>query len=477
MGIKAAEIQTDFTANTRGLEAGMRKAESLVNGFAQRIDSSFGRSSALGGLTQSLSNISNVISAIPAVGQMAGALTRPLMDATQAGLRFNMMWENARIGFEGVAGSAALAEEHLQRLQAFGERTPFEFPGLLQSSRMMNTFGFQIRDHIPLLTQWGNAVASSGELSADAIEGVARAFGQMRSLGRVNSEEMSQLAERGIPAWELLAKAIGKSVAETRKMAEQGRLRGGPAVEAITAMIAQDPRFTGQMERMSKTLAGGLSTMRDQYDRAAGYATEGLAQSFRDSAQQIANSPGIPATMGESFKVVLTPVAAMVRASSSAMLGGSLTGGFKEGIEATMGVVTDTVKSMGLQSIWAFKDVLGSHSPSEVFKGIGRDTAEGYAIGLQQGFKQFVAPELAAMFQGTQDADGMNPRRRPRFGESRAARMGTMGRGTGGTGEWSSGDPAVDRMIRGNAARTGIPAEMWIGEDVQEMGCFNPDVV
>ncbi|MGH9943927.1 MAG: tape measure protein, partial [Pyrinomonadaceae bacterium] len=64
---------------------------------------------------------------------------------------------------------------------------------------------------MPKLRIWGDAIAASGLLSADAIEGVVRGFGQMRALGRVNAEEMNQLAERGIPGWELLAKAIGRT--------------------------------------------------------------------------------------------------------------------------------------------------------------------------------------------------------------------------------------------------------------------------
>jgi tape measure domain-containing protein len=367
------------------LEKDARSVSSRISGALSSIKFGGIGGGGGGGLLPGLSNISSIIRGIPQVGQLIGALVSPFTEAAEAGIRYNMTLENARIGLEGVAGSAEKANKHIKELQTFGERTPFEFTGLLKASRYMTTFGFGLREQIPLLTSWGNAVAASGDISEEALTGVIRAFGQMRALQRVNSEEMSQLAERGIPSWELLAKAIGKSVAETRKLGELGKLNGPAAVRAITAMMDADPRFKGQMDRMSRTLTGRLSNLEDIKGRALGIGTEALTKNLSDSLEESLKRADLAETMGRGFNAALAPVGALIHATVKATLGGGITGGLSEGLQAGFELIGTTMPG------WITKFVINpaqttlkSQSPSRVFHDIGFNAALGFAEGFSQ---------------------------------------------------------------------------------------------
>ena len=49
------------------------------------------------------------------------------------------------------------------------------------------------------------------------------ALGEMQAKGKAASQEMMQLTEAGIPAWEMLAEAIGVGIPEAMKMVEKAR--------------------------------------------------------------------------------------------------------------------------------------------------------------------------------------------------------------------------------------------------------------
>jgi tape measure domain-containing protein len=84
---------------------------------------------------------------------------------------------------------------------------------------------------------WRNALWSIGSTDEAALQAIARSFSLMREKDCVTEEEMMQLAERGIPAWNLLARAYCKTIADVQRLAKQGEIKGAAAVAAITAKM------------------------------------------------------------------------------------------------------------------------------------------------------------------------------------------------------------------------------------------------
>ena len=199
--------------------------------------------------------------------QMAGigagltaAVTLPLVGVGAAAVKTAEDLNTARVSFTTMLGSAEAADKMLKDLQAFAATTPFEFPDLVHAATRMKALGFNANEVVPMLKTVGDAAAALGG-GKDAIDGITKALGDMRSKGKVSAEEMQQLAERGIPAWEILAGKIGVSIPEAMKMAEKGALQASTAVPALLA--GMNERFGGQMEQMSKTLTGQWSNLKD----------------------------------------------------------------------------------------------------------------------------------------------------------------------------------------------------------------------
>lgn len=177
-----------------------------------------------------------------------------------AALKLAGDWEQSELAFETMLGSAEKAKAFMEELEAFASRTPFELPGLIDASRKLLAFGFAAEDIVPMMTAIGNAVSGLGG-GAQEIDQVTRALGQMRAKGKVSAEEMMQLAELGIPAWEMLAKTLNTSVGEAMARVTRGQVDAATGIKAV--IDGMNEKFPGMMEKQSKTLLGRLSTLKD----------------------------------------------------------------------------------------------------------------------------------------------------------------------------------------------------------------------
>ncbi len=172
--------------------------------------------------------------------------------------------EQSKVAFETMLGSAEQADIFLRQLQSFAAKTPFELKGLQDSSKLLLAFGFRANEIIPMMTSVGNAISAVGG-GAEAIEGVTRSLGKMKAKGKVSSEEMTIMAEKGIPVWQMLSEKIGKSVPEAMKLAEKGAISADVGISAV--LEGMDKRWTGMMDRQSKTLLGAWSNLQDGISR------------------------------------------------------------------------------------------------------------------------------------------------------------------------------------------------------------------
>jgi len=216
------------------------------------------------------------------------AIKRGFKSIIGEAIDFNSTMEQAQIGFTTMLKSAEDAQAFLREMMNFAARTPFEFPDLLEASRRMMAYGFAANDVLPMLQAVGDATAALG-LGAEGIDRIILALGQMRAKGKVTGEEMRQLTEAGIPAWEILAEAMGKSTAEVMKLASKGFIPAGEAIQALVEGL--DKRFGGMMQRMENTWAGITSTLKDVWRMTVGSITvelfkgvTGWLQRLRDMA-------------------------------------------------------------------------------------------------------------------------------------------------------------------------------------------------
>lgn len=236
----------------------------------------------LGSATMTASNIA--VAGIAGIAASLGALG---VKAVQAAGSF----QQTQAAMTNMLGSAERAQSLLSDLQSFAAKTPFEFNDVAAATQKFLAFGFTAEQVIPTLTAVGDAAAGVG-LGKEGVDRVTLALGQMAAKAKVQSDEMLQLTEAGIPAWQMLADKIGVSVPQAMDMVSKGAVDAQTGLQALVG--GMEEKFGGMMEQQSSTITGTWSNMMD-----------GLSQTAIAVGQQISdalNLPDIFASLGDSLQ-------------------------------------------------------------------------------------------------------------------------------------------------------------------------------
>ena len=273
---------------------------------------------AVSGLSASTSSaLSRVSSSMVGWGAgLSAAVTAPLtaagVKAAQWALTTASAAEQADIALSTMLGPER-AKQMIADLTDFAKKTPFEMSGLTDATQKLLAYGFAAEDVIPTLTAIGDATAALGS-GQEGIDACTRAIGQMQAKGKVMSEEMLQLTEQGIPAWQYLADALGTDVAGAQEKVTKGSVDAATGIAALKAGMEGD--FGGLMAEQSKTLSGALSNLED----AAEGAVKGIYKT--DAYKELASSlADLADPLGELVEDLMPTLEGAITSAAGAVSG------------------------------------------------------------------------------------------------------------------------------------------------------------
>ena len=171
---------------------------------------------------------------------------------------FSKSLEYSKMVYANMFADAGLSNEFVTVLQDFAAKTRFSFQELNEASQQLVAYGFEANNLMYVL----NGVAAAASISGDPqkMESISRALGQISTKGRLMGEELRQLAEAGIPAYEILQEKLGLSYEQMRNLGKEAI----PANKAINALIdGINERFGGLLEQTNTTLTGMVSNVKD----------------------------------------------------------------------------------------------------------------------------------------------------------------------------------------------------------------------
>lgn len=209
------------------------------------------------------------------------------------GLKVAADTEQAGIAFNTLLGPAA--DDFMHKLQSFAAATPFEFPELRDAASRLLAVGTSADSVIPLMTSLGDATSAMGT-GAEGIDRSVTALTQMQQKGKVTGEEMLQLAEAGIPAWDALAAHMGMTVQDTQAAVSAGKVGADQIFQALESNAGSSmQRVHGMMAQQSQSLAGLWSTLKDT-------VSMGLGDVMGPTVAQLkAEMPDLTAFIGDSL--------------------------------------------------------------------------------------------------------------------------------------------------------------------------------
>ena len=216
------------------------KATGANGRFAESLNGVVGR---LGGLAAAYLSIGGLKTAFEAVLSVGG--------------RF----ETLSIQISNLMGGIQQGEAATQWIKDFAKNTPLELEGVTKAFVRLKAFGLDPMDGtLQALTDLNSKLGGDQQ----SLEGIVLAVGQAWSKQKLQMEEVNQLVERGVPVWDLLGKATGKTTAELQKMSEQGQI-GRVQIKALIDEIGRSSE--GASASMMGTWAGLISNLGDTWNQ------------------------------------------------------------------------------------------------------------------------------------------------------------------------------------------------------------------
>jgi tape measure domain-containing protein len=202
------------------------------------------------------------------------SLTMPLAGLGVAAVKSAADLEALETSFISLTGGAEQAAAMMKNLNEFTAKTPFQIEAVAKSARQLIASGTGIEDVNTQLQFLGDIAATSGS----SIDEIAAIFAKVNAKGKVELENLNQLAERGIPIFTALADATGLPADKLGA--------GRVSVEEFNTVLksfAEEGGFAaGAMERLSETAAGKFSTALDNLKLAGAELAEDLLPVVKD---------------------------------------------------------------------------------------------------------------------------------------------------------------------------------------------------
>jgi tape measure domain-containing protein len=168
-------------------------------------------------------------------------------------------FEAMTVDLEVLAGNAEKARGMIEELNVFAAKTPFELPGLMNSTKMLMQFGVESDQIVPLLKLLGNAAGGSQQ----KLDQLSLAFGHAASQGKLTGYSMRQMIFAGFNPLREIHNLTGRGVPELTEDLHKGKIGIDILVAALNNASKAGGTFEGRLERASTTLTGLFSTMKD----------------------------------------------------------------------------------------------------------------------------------------------------------------------------------------------------------------------
>jgi len=278
----------------------LRRAQKQVREFGNRATNTFSR------ITGAATSLQGTI-AVLAGGAGLGMLAKSFINVASKA-------EDLQVALDTI--TKGKGEETFKRLNQWALRMPINTEKAIDSFKQLRAMG--LRPTTKDMTTLADAASALGG-GTQTFQGISKALGQIATKGKVSAEELMQLAERGVPAYEILQQQLGLTSEQVRNIGNSG-IDANKALQAL--MTGMEERFGGASKRMMQTWSGMMESLRSWTKEFARFVmNSGPFQAMKDSLKQFLNyleskkgQMNLKQWASETAKGVLTAFETMVNA-------------------------------------------------------------------------------------------------------------------------------------------------------------------
>lgn len=286
-------IKFDAIVETAKVVSGFRDIQNAVHQTAERVEKS-GKS-----IDDVISNIQNSLN-IAIGGWSIGKFVNQMMQVRG-------QFQQTEMAFKTMLQSEEKADALMKQLIRTAAVTPFGVEDVTEGAKQLLAFNVAAEDVNKTLIGLGDVAAGMGLNLKDLV----MLYGTTIAKGKMDTMDLYQFLNRGIPIADEIAKVMGldvtNAIKEVQKQIKAGKVTSDIFIQAMQSMTAEGSKFGGLMEAQSKTITGQISNIKDS-----------IEQMFNDlgkSQEGVINTGlGVVSTLVENWetvgKVLMTVVAA-----------------------------------------------------------------------------------------------------------------------------------------------------------------------
>lgn len=300
-------IKFDTIVETAKVVSGFRDIQNAVHQTAERVEKD-GKS-----IDDVISNIQNSMN-IAIGGWSIGKFVNQMMQVRG-------QFQQTEMAFKTMLQSEEKADALMKQLIRTAAVTPFGVEDVTEGAKQLLAFNVAAEDVNKTLIGLGDVAAGMGMNLKDLV----MLYGTTIAKGKMDTMDLYQFLNRGIPIADEIAKVMGldvtNAIKEVQKQIKAGKVTSDIFIQAMQSMTAEGSKFGGLMEAQSKTITGQISNIEDAIEQMfneLGKSQEGVINAglgvvsyLAENWKSVGNAVMVAATAYGSYKAVLMTVNAL----------------------------------------------------------------------------------------------------------------------------------------------------------------------
>ena len=302
-----ASLKFDTTIETFKVISGFRDIQNAVHQTAAKVES---EGKSIDDFINKIQNAANIAVGGWSIGKFVSQM-----------IQVRGQFQQTEIAFKTMLQSESKANELMQQMIHTAAITPFGVEDVTEGAKQLLAFNVAAEDVNDTLIRLGDVAAGMNLNLSELV----MLYGTTIAKGKMDTMDLYQFLNRGIPIADELAKVMGldvsNAIAEVKEQLTAGKVTSDIFIKAMQNMTSEGSKFGGLMEAQSHTITGQISNIEDAIEQKfneLGKSQEGIinkgldgVSSLVENWQKVGEVVMVAATAYGTYKAVLMTVTAL----------------------------------------------------------------------------------------------------------------------------------------------------------------------
>ena len=302
-----ASLKFDTTIETSKVISGFKDIQNAVHQTAAKAES---EGKSIDDFISKIQNAANIAVGGWSIGKFVSQM-----------IQVRGQFQQTEIAFKTMLQSESKANELLQQIIHTAAITPFGVEDVTEGAKQLLAFNVAAEDVNDTLIRLGDVAAGMNLNLSELV----MLYGTTIAKGKMDTMDLYQFLNRGIPIADELAKVMGldvsNAIAEVKEQLTAGKVTSDIFIKAMQNMTSEGSKFGGLMEAQSRSITGQISNIEDAIEQKfneLGKSQEGIinkgldvVSSLVENWQNVVEVVMVAATAYGTYKAVLMTVTAL----------------------------------------------------------------------------------------------------------------------------------------------------------------------